>query len=109
MIGLFWEESTFRNKPQYGLNCTQAGPAIGFGQVEPAGFRPYKALTNKPPFQHLEAILGHDLWSAQLPMRLLHYLYTENPGSGDKMKALKAYGTACGSQSRIRKIQGWLT
>ncbi|MCA8909825.1 MAG: hypothetical protein KDA49_03620 [Rhodospirillaceae bacterium] len=109
IIGIFWEESTFRNRPQYSKTCDQVGPAFGFGQVEPAGFGPYKALTkNKPPFSDLRQVITRDDWGAALSMRMLHYLYTENPGKREKMHALKSYGTAFGDPVRIGKINGWL-
>ncbi|MCB9957581.1 MAG: hypothetical protein H6843_03105 [Rhodospirillaceae bacterium] len=109
IIGLYWEESTFRNRPQYSRTCQQVGPAFGFGQVEPSGFNPYRALTqHKPPFSNVRQVITREDWGAALSMRMLHYLFTENPGKRDKMHALKSYGTAFGDPERLAKIDGWL-
>jgi hypothetical protein len=97
LVGIFWEETMFSNRKQLG------GPAVGFGQVEPATMRAVNDYygTN----YSVSLILIDDPTSVAITSDVLSMLTDKGLSPGG---ALNAYAGVKVRAANKQKVQQWL-
>ena len=98
LVGIFWEETMYTNRKQL------QGPAVGFGQVEPATMKAVNAYygTN----YSVSLILIDDPTSVAITSDVLSML---NDKGLSPSGALNAYAGASVRAANKKKVQQWLT
>ena len=98
LVGIFWEETMFTNRKQL------QGPAVGFGQVEPATM---KAVNDYYGTNYsVSLILIDDPTSVAITSDVLSML---NDKGLSPAGALNAYAGASVRAANKKKVQQWLT
>jgi len=97
LVGIFWEETMYTNRKQL------QGPAVGFGQVEPATMKAVNAYygTN----YSVSLILIDDPTSVAITSDVLSML---NDKGLSPSGALNAYAGASVRAANKKKVQQWL-
>ena len=97
LVGIFWEETMFTNRKQL------QGPAVGFGQVEPATM---KAVNDYYGTNYsVSLILIDDPTSVEITSDVLSML---NDKGLSPFGALNAYAGASVRAANKKKVQQWL-
>jgi len=97
LVGIFWEETMFTNRKQL------QGPAVGFGQVEPATMKAVNAYYSTN--YSVSLILIDDPTSVEITSDVLSML---NDKGLSPFGALNAYAGASVRAANKKKVQQWL-
>lgn len=112
LMGIFWEESQFRNIGQVGFESGGKLRAYGFGQVQVETMQVINSLySGKRHHYTPETVLGNDQTSVDMTVDYLRRLRTSFKGS-TKRSILCLYGEGQGeSKARpntINTVNAWL-